>query len=131
MKSCFLRNWTQLSDFVLKANKRVNKYLFLLINTFIFCIFYFFGVHCSFFFLINFTESKTSFLKRQSVTFFWLKMIRNQNLSKYITSQCSTLLPYFSPIHNGQLIIMFSNLSGTGKNSQEIGSCRCIITSRL
>ncbi len=33
--------------------------------------------------------------------FFWLKMIRNQYLSKYITSQCSKLSPYFSPIHNG------------------------------
>ncbi len=32
---------------------------------------------------------------------FWLKMIRNQHLRKYITSQCSKLLPYFSPIHNG------------------------------
>ncbi len=32
-------------------------------------------------------------------------------LSKYITSQCSKLW-----IHSGQLIIMFSNLSGTGRN---------------
>ncbi len=28
--------------------------------------------------------------------FFWLKMIRNQNLSKYITSKCSKLSPYSS-----------------------------------
>ncbi len=47
-------------------------------------------------------------------------MIRNQYLSKYITSQCSKLSPYFSPIHNGKLIIMFSYLSGTGRFSQEI-----------
>ncbi len=40
-------------------------------------------------------------------------MIRYQYLSKYITSQCSKLSPYFSPIHNGKLIIMFSNLSDT------------------
>ncbi len=40
-------------------------------------------------------------------------MIRNQYLSKYITSQCSELSPYFSPIHNGYLIIMFYNLRGT------------------
>ncbi len=35
-------------------------------------------------------------IKLQSVTFFWSKMIRNQYLSKYITSQCSKLSPYFS-----------------------------------
>ncbi len=33
--------------------------------------------------------------------FFWLKIIQNQYLSKYKTSQCSKLSPYFSPIHNG------------------------------
>ncbi len=33
--------------------------------------------------------------------FFGLKMIQNQHLSKYITSQCSKLSPYFSLIHNG------------------------------
>ncbi len=70
-------------------------------------------------------------LKLQSVTFFGLKMIRNQKWSKYITSQCSKLSPYFSPIHNGYLIIMFSNLSGTGRNSQEIQARCCIITSHL
>ncbi len=43
---------------------------------------------------------------------FWLNMTQNQYLNKYITSQCSKLSPYFSPIHNGYLIIMFSNLSG-------------------
>ncbi len=32
---------------------------------------------------------------------FGLKMIQKQYLSKYITSQCSKLSPYFSPIHNG------------------------------
>ncbi len=44
-------------------------------------------------------------------------MIQNQYLSKYITSQCSKLSPYFSPIHNltlSQFIIMFCNLSDTG-----------------
>ncbi len=39
--------------------------------------------------------------------FFWLKNIRNQYLSKYITSQCSKLSPYFCPIHNGKLIILY------------------------
>ncbi len=33
--------------------------------------------------------------------FFLLKMIRNQYLIKYTTSQRSKLSPYFSPIHNG------------------------------
>ncbi len=48
-------------------------------------------------------------------------MIRNQYLSKYITSQCSKLSPYFSSIHNGYLIIMFSNLRGsTGMLLREI-----------
>ncbi len=50
--------------------------------------------------------------------FRWLKLIQNQYLSKYITSQCSKLSTY--PIHNGKLIIMFSNLSGTGRFSWEI-----------
>ncbi len=45
--------------------------------------------------------------------FLWLKMIQNQYLSKCITSQCSELSPYFSRIHNGYLITMFSHLSGT------------------
>ncbi len=31
---------------------------------------------------------------------FWLKMIQNQYLSKYITSHCLKLSPHFSPIHN-------------------------------
>ncbi len=48
-------------------------------------------------------------------------MIRNQYLSKYITSQCLKLSPYFSSIHNGYLIIMFSNLRGsTGMLLREI-----------
>ncbi len=59
-------------------------------------------------------------LKLQSGILFWLKMIRNQYLRKYITSQRSKLSPYFSPIHNGYLIIMFSNLSGAGRFSLEI-----------
>ncbi len=42
--------------------------------------------------------------------FLGLKMIQNQYLSKYITSQCSKLSPYFSPIHN----------VGTGRFSREI-----------
>ncbi len=52
-------------------------------------------------------------LKLHSIIIFGKKMIRYQYLSKYITSQCSKLSPYFSPIHNGKLIIMFSNLSDT------------------
>ncbi len=45
---------------------------------------------------------KDRFLLKAAVrNFFWLKIIRNQYLSKYITSQCSKLPPYFSPIHNG------------------------------
>ncbi len=40
-------------------------------------------------------------LKAAVRNFFWLKMIRNQYLSKYIISQCSKLSPYFSLIHNG------------------------------
>jgi len=39
--------------------------------------------------------------------FFWLKIIQNQLLSKYITSQCSKLVPYLNLIHNGKLVIMF------------------------
>ncbi len=35
-----------------------------------------------------------------------------------MTSQCSKLSPYFSPIHNGQFIIMFSHLSGMGSFPQ-------------
>ncbi len=42
-------------------------------------------------------------LKLQSVTFFWLKMIQNRFLGKYITSQYSKLLPYLGLIHNGNL----------------------------
>ncbi len=79
----------------------------------------------------NTLEGSVYFLKLQSVTFFGLKMIQNQYLSKYITSQCSKLSPYFSPIHNGYLIIMFSNLSGTGRFSREIRAWHCIITSSL
>ncbi len=63
-------------------------------------------------------------LKLQSVTFFWLKMIQNQFLGKYITNQSSKLSPYLSTIHNGKLIIMFSHLSGTGRFSWEIQACR-------
>lgn len=33
--------------------------------------------------------------------FVWLKIIRNQYLNKYISSQCSNLLHYFSSTHNG------------------------------
>jgi len=44
-------------------------------------------------------------------------MIQNQLLSKYITSQCSKLSPY---LHNGKLVIMFFNLSGTGRFPREI-----------
>ncbi len=47
-------------------------------------------------------------------------MIGNQYLRKYITSQCSKLAPYFSPIHRGYLIIMLYKLSGMGKFSWEI-----------
>ncbi len=70
-------------------------------------------------------------LKAAVRNFFGLKIIQNQYLSKYVTSQCSKLLPYFSPIHNCKLIIMFSNLSGTGRFSREIRAWHCIITSRL
>ncbi len=63
--------------------------------------------------------------------FFWLKIIRNQYLSKYITNQFSELSSYFSPIHNSKLIIMFSNLNGTGRNLREIRARCCVITSRL
>ncbi len=45
-------------------------------------------------------------------------MIRNQYLGKFITSQCLKLLPYFGPIHNGYPIIMFSNLSDTGRQAR-------------
>jgi len=51
-------------------------------------------------------------------------MIQNQFLSKYITSQCSKLSPYLSPIHNDKLVIMFSNSGGTGRFSREIRACR-------
>ncbi len=45
----------------------------------------------------------TSITKAAVRNVFWLNMMRNQYLSKYITSQCSKLSPYFSPIHNGKL----------------------------
>ncbi len=45
------------------------------------------------------------------VLFFWLKMIQNQFLGKYITSQCSKLSPYLSPIHNSKLELMFPRFS--------------------
>ncbi len=47
-------------------------------------------------------------------------MTQNDFLSKYITRQCLKLSHYFSLIHNGKLIIMFSNFSGTARNSREI-----------
>ncbi len=74
---------------------------------------------------------KNKRLKAAVRNFFGLKMIQIQYLRKYITSQCSKLSPYFSPIHNGYLIIMFSNLSGTGRFSREIRAWHCVITSRL
>ncbi len=52
-----------------------------------------------------------------------------RNSSKYISSQCSKLSPYFSPIHNGLLIIMFSNLNGTGRFLWKIRAWLCVITS--
>ncbi len=80
-------------------------------------------------------------LKLQSVTFLVKnKAICNQKhikkdpksiFEKVHNSQCSKLPPYFSPIHNGYLIIMFSNLSDTGRFSREIRACCCVITSRL
>ncbi len=33
--------------------------------------------------------------------------------------------PYLGPIQNGKLVIMFSNLSGTGRFSWEIQACSC------
>ncbi len=50
---------------------------------------------------------------RNQILKLQLKMIQNQYFSNYITSQCLKLSPYFCPIHNGKLIIKFSNLSGT------------------
>jgi len=49
--------------------------------------------------------------------------MQNPFLSKYITSQCSKLSPYLSPIHNGKLVIMFSNSGGTGGFPREIRAC--------
>ncbi len=76
-------------------------------------------------------QNKPTLLKLQSCTFIWLKMIQNQYLRKYTTSRCSKLSPYLSPIHNGYLIIMLSNLSATCRFSQEIRAWHCVITSRL
>ncbi len=55
--------------------------------------------------------------------FFWFKMIQNQFLGKYITSQCSNLSSYLRPIQNCKLVIKFSNLSGTGRLIQ---ACHCL-----
>ncbi len=74
--------------------------------------------------------STSLFIKAAVHNFVWLKMIQNQFLSKYITSQCSKLSPYFSLIRNGKLV-MFSNLSGAGRFLREIRACRCVIMSRL
>ncbi len=74
-------------------------------------------------------QKNAQMLKLQSVTFFGLKIIQNQYLRKYITSQCSKLSLYFSPIHNSKLILMFSNLSGTGRFSREIRAWHCVIAS--
>ncbi len=73
-------------------------------------------------------KSSDTKLKAAVCNLFWLKMIQIQYLRKYITSQCSKLSPYFSPIHNGSLI-MFFNLSFAGRFSWE--TWHCIITSRL
>ncbi len=51
--------------------------------------------------LLSFGFVNNGKYKAAVCNFLWLKMIRNQYLSKYITSQCSKLSPYFSPIHNG------------------------------
>ncbi len=51
-------------------------------------------------------------------------MIQNLLLGMYTTSQCSKLSSYLSPIHNGKLVIMFSNLGGTCRFSWEIKACR-------
>ncbi len=75
---------------------------------------------------LNKLNIRVIILKAAVRNFLGLKIIQNQYLSKYITSQCSKLSP--QPIHNGQLIIMFSNLSGTGRFSWEIRACVCVIT---
>ncbi len=77
-----------------------------------------------------FYEKQMTLIEAAVRNFFWLKMIRNQYLRNYITSQCSKLSPYLSPIHNGYIIIMFSNLSGTGRFLREIRACCRVITSR-
>ncbi len=51
--------------------------------------------------LKNIIKKIKKIVKAAVCNFFWLKIIRNQYLRKYITSQCSKLSPYFSPIHNG------------------------------
>ncbi len=53
----------------------------------------------------------------------------NQNLFliKYLISQCLKLSPYFSPIHSGKLIIIFSNLSGVGRNKEVVPASRLYI----
>ena len=48
-------------------------------------------------------------------------MIQNQFLSKYITSQCSKLSPYLSPIHNGKLVIMFYNRGNKQEKEENTG----------
>ncbi len=50
---------------------------------------------------MNYVLKYIKYIKAAVRNFFWLKIIRNQYLIKYITSQCSKLSPYFSPIHNG------------------------------
>ncbi len=70
-------------------------------------------------------------LLKAAVRNFFLVKNDPKSIFEYITSQCSKLLPYFSLIHNGKIIIMFSNLSGMGRFSREIQTWHCVITSRL
>ncbi len=52
--------------------------------------------------------------------FFFVKTDPKLIFEKLHNQPVFKTLPYFSPIHNGKLIIMFYNLSGTGRFSQEI-----------
>ncbi len=84
--------------------------------------------------IIKLGRARTFFFKAAVHYFFGLKIVQNLFLGKYITSQCSKLSPYLSLIHNGKLVILFSNLSGTGRYGGKYKHAAvrlCDITSRL
>ncbi len=67
--------------------------------------------------LIRFIKNvnKHFFLFQTQNVFFFVKNDQKSIFEQVHNQHCSKLSPYFSPIQNGFLIIMFSNLSGTGR----------------